>query len=381
MTIFTIPGWYPTDTQPQQCIFIHEQMKELVKLGHKVVVLSPQQHLFYRKCSVPEGITYKKIDGVEVLYLPAPAIYPTFFKWQYRKSYQKRLDILFEKALSEFGMPDVLYAHFSFVAGYCSVKLSQKYNVPLVTLEHYSGYMEGGVDSGMREILSYTVENSTKFVCVSDGLKNAVQKLINTKKEIYVVSNMINACFQYTPIPPKEDFIFFALGSLINRKGFDLLIDAFAEEFAGEDNVKLRIAGSGPDKAMLFKIADESSCASRIEFVGQLTRERTLEEYVNCNCFVLPSRAETFGLVYREAMAVGRPIISTRHGGFTDNDWHDEYGYLIDIDDKDELKKSMRRIYENYSKYNIRQISDICLSTCRPTIVMKQIEKLLLESI
>lgn len=377
MTIFTIPGWYPTDAHPQQCIFIHEQMKELVKLGHRVVVLSPQQHLFYQKCTVSKGVTHKVVDGVVVLYMPAPAIHPTLIKWQYRKSYQKSLDTLFKRALSEFGMPDVLYAHFSFVAGYCSVKLSKKYNVPLVTLEHYSGYMEGGVDYGMKEILSYTVENSAKFVCVSDGLRNVVQKLTNTKKKIYVVSNMINECFQYTPLPKREDFIFFALGSLINRKGFDLLIDAFAEEFASENNVKLRIAGSGPDKPMLLQKATESSCASEIKFIGQLTRERTLEEYANCNSFVLPSRAETFGLVYREAMAVGRPIISTRHGGFTDNDWHEEFGFLIDIDDKAALKSAMRKIYEEYNGYDLQAISQLCLNSCKPDIVIKQIESLL----
>ena len=51
--------------------------------------------------------------------------------------------------------------------------------------------------------------------------------------------------------------------------------------------------------------------------------------YKKCNCFVLLSEYETFGIVYREAMASGRPVIAVRNGGVEEN-WSDAFGILID---------------------------------------------------
>ena len=158
--------------------------------------------------------------------------------------------------------------------------------------------------------------------------------------------------------------MFFACGNLIPRKGFSELIQAFAKEFSSDKYVTLRIGGSGLLKSELEQLIVQTNMSGRIELLGQLTRDDTLSEYINCDCFVLPSKAETYGLVYSEALAVGRPIISTMHGGFGCNDWNDKYGRLIPVDDEFALMSAMRYVYENYSEYNLKLISKLCLNDC-----------------
>ena len=53
----------------------------------------------------------------------------------------------------------------------------------------------------------------------------------------------------------------------------------------------------------------------RVRLLGALSREQARDELRGCDCFVLPSRHESFGVVLAEATACGRPVISTRCGG------------------------------------------------------------------
>ena len=72
-------------------------------------------------------------------------------------------------------------------------------------------------------------------------------------------------------------------------------------------------------------------------------------------------------------MAVGRPIISTMHGGFGDTDWHDEFGKLIPVDNEQALRTAMREVYEQYSNYDLRKISELCLKDCSKKSVARLI--------
>lgn len=377
MLIFTLPSWYKTKQHPENSIFIYEQMLELKKLGHEIVVLSVQpvgiQSLRKANCAIERVNDH----GIITFYTEINVIQPSKFRYLYTFTFRKALKKLIDHAMAVCGKPDVFYAHFSFAAGYAMV--GQKYNIPLVVEEHYSGLMEKP-DRKLRKIVKETVAYADQFICVSEGLRTAVNEIAGENSRMCVISNMINPCFTYHDLPERDVFVFFSLGSLINRKGFDVLIQAFAEEFPEEKNIQLRIGGSGAEYTNLVNLIQRFGMEDRIRLVGQLTREQTLSEYINCNCFALASRAETYGLVYREAMAVGRPIVSTRHGGFS-QELPAGDGLLIDIDDIGQLRWALRRVYESYHDYDLRNISRNCLLECSPGDVSKKIADTLQSSV
>ena len=373
MLIFTLPSWYKSKKYPENSIFIFEQMKALKKFNNDVVVLSVQPISIKSQKISDKSIKIVDDNGIITYYTEINTFMPSKFRRIYVFQFKKALAKLLKKAINDFGKPDVLYAHFTYAAGISAVKL--KTDIPIVVEEHYSGLMDE-IDDTLRYYLRKTIENSEKFICVSNGLKESIEQKVGIYENVDVISNMINPCFRFFPREKKKEFTFFSMGSLIPRKGFLLLIEAFSEEFKNSSNVILKIAGQGDQKEKIIDFINKNNMEERITILGQLSRSQTLNYYINCDCFVLASEAETYGLVYREAMAVGRPIISTKHGGFGKN-WNEKIGKLIDVGNKDQLKMAMRYVYENYKEYDLNEISNIALSECSADSVAKNIIQVL----
>lgn len=106
-----------------------------------------------------------------------------------------------------------------------------------------------------------------------------------------------------------EDYVLF-VGRLVGYKGVPVLLRAFREL----REATLVIVGDGPLRPSLEAQARAEGSADRVHFLGSLDDAALSELYENCGLLVLPSvtRAEAFGLVLLEAMARGRPVISTR---------------------------------------------------------------------
>jgi glycosyltransferase involved in cell wall biosynthesis len=100
-------------------------------------------------------------------------------------------------------------------------------------------------------------------------------------------------------------------GHVTRRKGFDLLIDAFAR--AEIPNARLVIAGDGPELPELRRRAAERGIADRVHWLGH--RDDVPELLAGCGLFVLSSRNEGMANVMLEAMAAGTPVIAADISG------------------------------------------------------------------
>ncbi len=110
-------------------------------------------------------------------------------------------------------------------------------------------------------------------------------------------------------IPLGRDVLF--AGRLVNEKGIELLLDAWAKSDAGE--ATLVIAGDGPLRDLVQNAAANSP---NIRFAGLLERADLDAEYRRARIVVVPSVwPEPFGLVAIEGLAYGRPTIVTDMGG------------------------------------------------------------------
>ncbi|WP_152396994.1 glycosyltransferase [Paenibacillus guangzhouensis] len=174
-------------------------------------------------------------------------------------------------------------------------------------------------------------------------------------------------------LPP---FRFLSVFSWIERKGFDLLLQAYWETFSAHDHVALVIKTVGSPnilqeieamKQKLHILEPQAPVYVDLEIRSEVEMEAL---YASCHAFVLPSRGEGAGYPMMEAAIRGLPVIATGWGGHTDF-LHKDNSYLIPYQlipvkpqayydgyqsdqlwaeaSVSDLKEIMRYVYEHYT--------------------------------
>ena len=143
--------------------------------------------------------------------------------------------------------------------------------------------------------------------------------------------------FASTPRKTREVPVALFVGRLAEQKGVDLLLRAAART----PGVRFRIAGDGPDRDSLAKLARELGL-SNVEFLGQ--SERVAELLADADVLVAPSRWEGMPNVVLEAMAARVPVVATDVVGTRDLIRNDENGLLVPVDDAPALASAIARM-------------------------------------
>jgi glycosyltransferase involved in cell wall biosynthesis len=126
-------------------------------------------------------------------------------------------------------------------------------------------------------------------------------------------------------LPPQPGRYLFTVSRLDTAKRIDLLIAAMQQVRAP---VELLIAGTGPDEGRLRNLADGDP---RIRFLGFVNDVRLLDLYSQAHAVLFVPSEEDFGLVAVEAMAAGKPVVTTRDaGGASELVVDGETGYVTD---------------------------------------------------
>lgn len=137
-------------------------------------------------------------------------------------------------------------------------------------------------------------------------------------------------------------------GALISRKGFDYLIRAFGRfvrQCPEAVDAGLVIAGEGPERPELERLAQTLSLHTRVVFTGHLENPYPL--MLASDLFVSASQSEGLSNALLESMYLGCLPISTRSGGADEVIADDANGFLIDYGDEERLALLMKKVYED----------------------------------
>jgi glycosyltransferase involved in cell wall biosynthesis len=139
-----------------------------------------------------------------------------------------------------------------------------------------------------------------------------------------------------------------SVGSIVPRKGFDILIPALA----GISNLPWRLAIAG-DRTRDPKATEQLDTdilqhrlADRIDLLGAVTEDQLDALYAGADLFVLASRFEGYGMAYAEALAHGLPVIGTTAGAIPDT-VSPSAGVLVEPNDVKALTRTLRLLIEN----------------------------------
>ncbi len=139
----------------------------------------------------------------------------------------------------------------------------------------------------------------------------------------------------------RERTVFLYSGQLIERKGVDVLLKAFAELSTIRRDVALILLGDGPQRSVLEE-SIHPDCRPLVHFAGHVEQAHLPPYFHAAHVFVLPSRHDGWGVVINEACAAGLPVISTSAAGAAKDLVTDgKNGFVIGRDDPAALKDKM----------------------------------------
>ena len=136
------------------------------------------------------------------------------------------------------------------------------------------------------------------------------------------------------------------VGRLEERKGFDVLIKAIPIIMDKSPNAVVHICGEGD--LLQFAQTQLNPFSKRVFFHGYQTRTSLNNFYSECDIFVAPSRYESFGLIYLEAMHFGKPVVACNSGGTPEVVKNNETGILVKPGDHLELSKAILELVDNH---------------------------------
>lgn len=371
MHIMFIPSWYSNARNKVHGSFFKEQALELQKAGMKITVAYNEVWplTLLGKIHEKKGINFNVEDGLRTYryknynFLPKN---PLMFK-----IFNKRMEKLYNEIVKNEGPIDIIHAQSSLWGGISAAYIAEKYNIPLVITEHSSVERGPYVKEGYIPYIKNSYRKAKKVITVGNGLKKEIANL-SGRSDIEVIGNLVDlSIFNIKEKEKIEKFIFFSLAFLEGEKGFDTLIKAFSKKFKGKE-ATLYIGGDGSQRKWLEGIAEENGVKDQVVFLGALSRNEVAQWMNKCDCFVLPSRYETFGVVYIEALASGKPVIGALNGGAEDI-INDINGYLVPVDNIDELSEKMLLVYNNIDNFNNEKIRTDCLNRFSPEVIINKI--------
>jgi glycosyltransferase involved in cell wall biosynthesis len=253
------------------------------------------------------------------------------------------------------GTPDLLHAHVSLWGGVAAKRAAERLGLPFVVTEHFSRVALGPLSSEESRGVKDAFQNAQRVVAVSTGLADALvrQGFADPARLVTIPNGVDSQFFTLPPRPRNLDgpFRILSVIRLEMEKGAPDLIHAFARAFGDHPGVVLEVVGGGPLIRPLRGLANKLGIASRVAYLGPLTRGELLAAMWRSHLLVLPSRYETFGMVLIEALATGLPVLATASGGPEDI-VTTEVGRLVSRDNQGELAAGMAEMRRDWSSFD-----------------------------
>lgn len=358
MFILMISRGYPSEKDPQWGCFEKDQAEALADYGHKVIVVSIDNRL--KKYRGKLGVHHFFHNGVEFYNLVSvPSIFFTKIlgeEWFIKYFRYPRFKKILKKIIKEQRIPDIIYSQF-FANTYIAAKAKLDFNIPVIGIEHLARFNNKTISKQDYTISSYAFANANVNIAVAKTLAANLEKRFNKKFE--VVYNMFGQEFlddyEIPALDNHQPIRFITVGSLVKRKGFDSLIEAFSKTDIPSNSWSLSIIGGGEEKSNLEALIKEKGLNANIKLLGEMDKPSIIEELKKSHIFVLPSRNENFSVAILEGLALGLPVLATDCGGIREC-LTEENGIIVPVDDINAISKAIKQMIANYSTYDRNKI-------------------------
>lgn len=364
MRVLTIvPGW-PSNFRPDGMPWLRSQVVAVAE-QHEITVLVLEslthylQPRYWASWLKTRGTPRYVRAGPNVRVLTCNYVRPPR-RLLFRRVSFPLMERAARHALGEDGVTpfDVIHAHFASPAGTLARVLGREGGRPYVVTEHSSRFdrmLALGVD------VPRVIRDASRVVCVSPGIEREIRTGVGEDlANLCVIPNPVdtgayNPAKRRARTEGKLRLLF--VGHLIPRKGVHVLLAALHRLVTAGMDAQLTVIGTGAERSRLRRQAASLGVAPRVRFAGALPHEETAAYYDDCDVVVLPSFAESFGVVVIEALAAGKPVVATRCGG-PEHIIDESTGVIVEPGDSEALADAIRRVDAQYERFEPSRLAE-----------------------
>jgi glycosyltransferase involved in cell wall biosynthesis len=270
-----------------------------------------------------------------------------------------------EKDLSssiDLGKCNLMHAHFLFSDGGVAYKLHKKYGIPyIVAVRNTDINIFFKYFFHLRPFALEILKNASQIIFLSPKYQEyTFEKYIPKKlhadflKKTSIVPNGVNSfwlnnIYQKEAFSKKDRVQFLYVGDFSKNKNIQISINALSKMYDEGKNIEFVLVGGGGD----YDTAIKKLAAKHSNWIKLVERTNDIEDlkkiYETSDIFLMPSKYETFGLVYIEAMSQGLPIVFSEGQGVDGFFKTGEVGFSVKSGDVDGLIEKLYLIMDNYN--------------------------------
>jgi len=379
MNVLVIPSWYPTRKDPLCGSFFREQA---LLLGEDVsirVLFDIERYITFKRFLCEAALDRlkhrKRLERCDELLLSPPDARGIYCVNTYRFSEQTHwrlkqctYETALHRMIGEGWKPDVIHAHSAFFNGIVAQGLGKVFDIPTVITEHQV-FLPHRVSDFMRDNIFRALEGATRVIAVSRHQQRCIlaagvkcrplvignlvdEKVFRISNELRSESGDFGIVFVTDPSYIKDNGMFFrALTEIVRR---------------GHTNVRVLIAARPFHPGQRGAVADmvrEHGLDDCCEVRENVPREEMPAIYNRSDLLVSTSMAETFGTAIREAMACGKPVVSTANGG-ADDILSKKNGIKVDVGDYNAVAEAVISIMTGQRKFDPLEVRQSAVEAC-----------------
>jgi len=199
----------------------------------------------------------------------------------------------------------------------------------------------GGKIGRLKKIEREVCKQANKVIVPSQYLKKIVMGWGVDENKISVIYNAFTA--DLVKSETKENNLIISAGRFVPWKGFDVLVEAFAEICKENDDLKLNIIGDGPQRQSIIELVSRLKLEKRVSVPGRLNQEDLMKKLTG-NILVLNAGYEGLSHLILEAMSIGAPVIASNVGGNPELISDGENGILVEYNNKEQIKNAILKL-------------------------------------
>jgi teichuronic acid biosynthesis glycosyltransferase TuaC len=236
--------------------------------------------------------------------------------------------------------PDIVDGHFAFPDGYAAVQLARRLGCASLVTCHGSDLLNYPPLVITNSMLRWALRTADRVIAVSPALHQRAIDLGCMEKHAVFLPNAVDtglfvirdkqACRRHVGLPT-AGALAVCVGYLIDRKDQAILVRALAELVrTGHDPPRLALVGDGPNRNRLQDEVRRLGLQEVVYFAGQQPYDEIPYWMGAADWLLLSSHYEGWPTVYFEAMACGRPVITSNVSAARDAVCRDDYGLVVE---------------------------------------------------